>query len=97
MLYFIEIICLCADIRKIINNHNQSITYKKIIYEHIDTDLLNENSGLLISKKLASSDLISSFTKECYILYDEYIIHISWIYENDNNYYNTITFDITIY
>ena len=101
MLYFSEIICLSVDIRKIINHHifsNSKISYKKIVYENVDEDLLEHNIGLLISDKL-NGDLISSFNSECYILLDdEYIVYIYWNYQFDNNYNDCImTFNITVY
>jgi hypothetical protein len=101
MLYFSEIICLSVDIRKIVNRHLNSkckISYKQIVYENVDDDLLQHNIGVLISEKL-SAILVSSFKNECNLLFDdEIIINIYWTTQYDNNYNDCIvTFNVTVY
>lgn len=96
MTYFIEIVCIAVDIRKLINICKNHIVKKKIVYEFVDIDLLTEDIPKLISKRLGA-DIISSLKNEFILSYCDFIIVINWIIFNDNNNNCSITFDIIIY
>jgi len=81
-MYFCEINCLVSDIRKMLS-YNNSYFYKELIYENVDKDLLEEDIGLLINKKLGGI-LISSSKYNCSILFDnQYLINIYYFSECD--------------